>query len=235
MELLRRIDRGISRGEAAVATLVLLAMIVVAAAQALLRNLTNTGAGWANEALTQIAWADQFLQKGTLWLAFLGASLAVHGNKHIGIDVLSRVVPPVVRSIIHGIIGVAAGVICFYLARVFYMSIVINAADVPLDYEVLLPSGNRGHLCDIAGSELASQGIDRPDLFCAIRHLLGKIGVPATTPETVMQLIVPPALMLMSVRFVLKGIGSFIAATKGGERIEEVHELAGVDLEKGEG
>ena len=56
-----------------------------------------------------------------------------------------------------------------------------------------------------------------------------------TTPETVMQLIVPPALMLMSVRFVLKGIGSFIAATKGGERIEEVHELAGVDLEKGEG
>jgi TRAP-type C4-dicarboxylate transport system permease small subunit len=234
MELLRRIDRGISRGEAAVAAAMLLAMIVVAASQAVLRNLTNTGAGWANEALMHIAWADQFLQKGTLWLAFLGASLAVHGNKHIGIDVLSRISPPVLRSLIHGITGVAAGVICFYLAKVFYMSIVVIAADIPLDYEVLLPSGGRGHLCDVAGAEVASQGIDRPDLFCAVRHLLAGMGIPATTPENAMQLIVPPALLLMSVRFVLKGLGSFVAMTRGGERETEVHELPGVDLEKDE-
>jgi TRAP-type C4-dicarboxylate transport system permease small subunit len=234
MELLRRIDRGISRGEAAVAAAMLLAMIGVAASQAVLRNLTNTGAAWANEALMHIAWADQFLQKGTLWLAFLGASLAVHGNKHIGIDVLSRIVPPVFRSLIHGITGVAAGVICLFLAKVFYMSIVVIAADIPLDYEVLLPSGGRGHLCDISGAELASQGIDRPNLFCAVRHLLGKLGTPATTPENVMQLIVPPALVLMGVRFVFKGIGSFIAMAYGGERETEVHEIPGVDLEKDE-
>ena len=45
-------------------------MIVVAATQAALRNLTNLDLDWANLALEHMEWADSFLQKGTLWLAF---------------------------------------------------------------------------------------------------------------------------------------------------------------------
>ena len=51
-------------------------MILVAALQALFRNLTNVGFEWANVALSSLDWADFVIQKGTLWLAFLGASLA---------------------------------------------------------------------------------------------------------------------------------------------------------------
>ena len=51
------------------------------------RNLTRFDIAWANEMLTEMEWADSLLRKGTLWLAFLGASLATHTPKHINIDI----------------------------------------------------------------------------------------------------------------------------------------------------
>ena len=85
MKYIRRIDIGIARGEAAVAATVLLLMILVAATQAALRNLTNLDFSWANLILERMEWADSFLQKGTLWLAFFGASLSTFDEKHIAI------------------------------------------------------------------------------------------------------------------------------------------------------
>ncbi|MBW2630144.1 MAG: hypothetical protein JRE45_21410, partial [Deltaproteobacteria bacterium] len=74
MKYIRNFDRGLARGEALVAASVLLLMIGVASAQAALRNLTNLDFDWANLVLEHMEWADSFLQKGTLWLAFFGAS-----------------------------------------------------------------------------------------------------------------------------------------------------------------
>ena len=88
MKTIRAIDRNLARGEAAIAATVLLVMILVAATQAALRNLTNLDFEWANLVLERMEWADSFLQKGTLWLAFFGASLSTYDEKHIAIDVL---------------------------------------------------------------------------------------------------------------------------------------------------
>ena len=85
MKRIRRIDRQLARGEAAIAAAVLLIMIAVAATQAALRNLTNMDFDWANLVLERMEWADSFLQKGTLWLAFFGASLSTFDEKHIAI------------------------------------------------------------------------------------------------------------------------------------------------------
>lgn len=216
MELLRRIDRGISRGEAFLATAVLLGMIVVAALQAGLRNLTNLGVSWANEALANFAWADQFLQKGTLWVAFLGASLAVSSNKHIAIDILARLSGRKTRAVIVGITSIAAGIVCIAFARVFFMSIMNIASDIPLSYEILLPDGGRAHLCDAPAAVLAEQGLSRPGLFCGIRNFLAIFDAAPATPENGMQMIIPPALLLMAVRFLFKGVGAFLSLRNGG-------------------
>ena len=57
MKTLRRLDRGLARGEAGLAAMVLLVMILVAAGQALLRNLTNLDFAFANQALEHMEWA----------------------------------------------------------------------------------------------------------------------------------------------------------------------------------
>ncbi|HVZ33306.1 MAG TPA: TRAP transporter small permease subunit, partial [Polyangiaceae bacterium] len=114
---LKRFNDGIARGEAALAMGMLLVMLVVAFAQAMLRNLTNFNVGWANVALRWIDWADFIISKGTLWLAFLGASLAVHGDKHISIDLVPRMASPRARVLMRGIASVIGSVICFFLAR----------------------------------------------------------------------------------------------------------------------
>ena len=139
MNYLRRFDRGIARGEALVAASVLLIMIVVAATQAALRNLTNLDFDWANLVLEHMEWADSFLQKGTLWLAFFGASLSTFDEKHIAIDVLPRIAPPRGKQLIRAIVSTFAAVTCFYLGRVFWLSVLNNALEIPLEYSVLGP------------------------------------------------------------------------------------------------
>src|SRR5687767_978056 len=95
--ILKRCDDALASLESALAMGMLLLMIVVAFAQALLRNLTQQGFGWANAGLAWLDWADFILSKGTLWVAFLGASLAVHADKHVSIDIVHRFVNPKAR------------------------------------------------------------------------------------------------------------------------------------------
>ena len=58
VKYVRRLDRGLARGEAAIAATVLLLMIVIAAAQAVFRNLTHFEVDFANVALEHMTWAD---------------------------------------------------------------------------------------------------------------------------------------------------------------------------------
>lgn len=208
MKLLRRFDQGLARGEAAIAAFVLLVLILVAAAQALLRNLTGFELEWANAALQSIHWADSFMQKATLWLAFFGASLATHDDKHIAIDVMARIAPPKPQALMRGVVGIASGVICFQLARVFLLSVLNNAADIPFEMQVMDDEGASMHLCEATVAALADASLDRPSLFCAARGLLTAIGAPISTPDTALQLVVPAMFVIMSVRFVLKGFGN---------------------------
>ena len=59
---------------------VLLAMVLVASAQALFFNIAERDVAWAQSLLDGLSWADTFLQKGTLWLALIGLALLVIGG-----------------------------------------------------------------------------------------------------------------------------------------------------------
>ena len=211
---MKRFNDGLARGEAALAMGMLLLMLVVAFAQALLRNLTNLGVGWANAGLAWLDWADFIISKGTLWLAFLGASLAVHGNKHISIDILPRMVSPRARMFMHGASSVIGGIICFFLARAFWTAVLINGDEVPADLSVLTPDGAQ-HVCDASAVLLAESGSHAPGLFCAMRSLFLGLGVKLETPGAMFQLIAPIMFVFMTLRFLGQGIDILLRAGRG--------------------
>ncbi len=234
--MLKRIDDGLARGEAALAGVFLIAMIVLAAVQVVVDNsAVRFELVWAQEARTHLAWIDSFLKRATVVLAFLGASLAVHHNKHIAVDALLRVFPPRVRVAVRGLSMALAGVICFFLARVFFQAAIdaaaADAAQRALDVYLL---GNV-HVCDGAPDALAEASLDRPDLFCGVRSALANIGltremvrggetltVPAIdVPEALLRFVVPSMLLVMSARFVARGLEAILRVARG--------EVAGLD------
>jgi TRAP-type C4-dicarboxylate transport system permease small subunit len=204
----RRIDRGLARGEAAIAATVLLIMIAVAATQAALRNLTNLDFSWANLVLERMEWADSFLQKGTLWLAFFGASLSTFDEKHIAIDVLPRIAPPRGKQLLRAIVCVFAAVTCFYLGRVFWLSVLNNAREIPLEYSVLGATDEMIHICEAPLTLLTQAGLTKPPVFCWARSVLDVFGAQMSTPDVALQLIVPAMFIFMSIRFTSRALAA---------------------------
>jgi TRAP-type C4-dicarboxylate transport system permease small subunit len=228
---LKRFNDGLARGEAALAMGMLLLMLVVAFAQALLRNLTNLGVGWANAGLAWLSFADFIISKGTLWLAFLGASLAVHGNKHISIDILPRMVSPRARMLMRGASSVVGGVICFLLARAFWSAVLINGDELPAELSVLGPEGAI-HVCDASAALLKDSGAEAPGVFCVMRGLFQGLRVRLETPGAMFQLIAPIMFVFMTVRFFGQGIDVLLRASRG--EIEDdlaTHGVTGVAAE----
>lgn len=80
---LARADRAGQILENAALVAVLTAMILLAAAQIVLRNFMDSG----------FAWGDEALRLMVLWVAMLGAVAASRENRHISIDALSRILP----------------------------------------------------------------------------------------------------------------------------------------------
>jgi TRAP-type C4-dicarboxylate transport system permease small subunit len=186
-------------------------MIAIAATQAALRNLTNLDFDWANLALEHMEWADSFLQKGTLWLAFFGASLSTYDERHIGIDVLPRIAPPNIKQLIRAVVCTFAAITCFYLGRVFWLSVLNNAREIPLEYSVLGASDEMIHICEAPLQVLADVGLSRPGLFCGVRSVLEVFGAQMSTPDVALQLIVPAMFIFMAVRFILRAAAASVA------------------------
>ena len=70
----------IERVETGLIAVLVLAMVLLAGAQIVLRNLFETG----------LAWADPLLRAMVLWTAMLGALAAARDDKHIGLDLLTH-------------------------------------------------------------------------------------------------------------------------------------------------
>jgi TRAP-type mannitol/chloroaromatic compound transport system permease small subunit len=211
---LKKLDDGLARGEGALAAFILLLMIFLAASQAALYNLATRGElEFAQNALLHLGWIDEFLQKGTLWLAFLGASLATHKDQHIGIDVLHRVLPGTARHAIKALVMLVSSVTCFFLSRVFFAT-ALGAQERPLEFELL---GSQGpiHICDGSAQLLSDVSMSRPELFCGLRHFLTNIGAPVETPVGALQLIVPAMFLWMAVRFGARFVRVTMLLVKG--------------------
>ena len=81
-------------------------MILLAAGQIGLRNFFGSGVPWGDEALRLLV----------LWVAMLGAVAASRENKHISIDILSRVLPDTLQTIASSIVHAFTAFIALVLA-----------------------------------------------------------------------------------------------------------------------
>jgi TRAP-type C4-dicarboxylate transport system permease small subunit len=228
MEFFRRLDRVWARGEGMLTVLVLLSMVAVAGFSAGIRNLTRFDVQWANQLLTDMEWADSFLRKATMWLAFLGASQATYYRKHISIDVLTRIAPLKQRYMMHAAAGLIAATITACLAYSLSSAVNINLHERPIEYEMLGDNGSK-HVCDASAAELKNlEGVEVPRTFCAVRSVLRVIGITAETPGAAFQIIVPFMFIVISLRFLGIGIGAGMAVFKGEEAMlrleQEEHE-----------
>ena len=173
---IRRIDRQLARGEAAIAAARSVDHDRGRGHQAALRNLTNLDFDWANLVLERMEWADSFLQKGTLWLAFFGASLSTYDEKHIAIDVMPRLAPPRGKQLLRAIVCIFSAVTCFYLGACSGSRSSTTPWRFPLEYSVLGPTDEMIHICEASAQILADASLSRPSIFCAIRSGLEVFG-----------------------------------------------------------
>jgi TRAP-type C4-dicarboxylate transport system permease small subunit len=139
MKFLRRLDHAIAVAETTLLVVLLGVMILLDFTQVILRNFFSSG----------IIWADTFLRHMVLWVAFLGASLAVQERKHINIDVLTRFMSERGKGIARIATDLFAAVVCFAFLKAsvtFVSSEIVNSRVLLLNipawyFEVIIPVG----------------------------------------------------------------------------------------------
>jgi TRAP-type C4-dicarboxylate transport system permease small subunit len=80
-------------------------MIVLAAAQIVLRNFWGTGIGWADEALRVMV----------LWVTMMGAVAASREQRHVSIDALSRYLPHRAQRVSAVLVNALTSAVCMAL------------------------------------------------------------------------------------------------------------------------
>lgn len=139
MNVLKSIDKALTKFEGYVLITFLFVMVVMAFLQVVLRNLFSSG----------ILWADILLRHLLLWLGFLGAAIATSENRHINIDALRRFLSPRLRSAVEVLTDLFAAVICFMLSRASWTFVRGEIADrrtlfgdIPSWYaQIIIPVG----------------------------------------------------------------------------------------------
>lgn len=81
-------------------------LVLLAGLQIVLRNLFDTG----------LSWIDPLLRILVLWVGMLGAVAATRDDRHINIDVLSRLVPVTVLPWMKRVVALASSLVCALLA-----------------------------------------------------------------------------------------------------------------------
>ncbi len=139
MNILKSVDKALTRAEEIVLITLLAVMVVMSFLQVVLRNVFSSG----------ILWADILLRHILLWLGFLGAAIATSENRHINIDALRRFLSPRIRSAVGVVTDLFAAGICFLLARASWEFVQGEIADrrtvlegIPSWYaEIIIPVG----------------------------------------------------------------------------------------------
>jgi hypothetical protein len=90
-----------------------------------------------------------------------------------------------------------------------------KAGRIPSEWGVLDGFGTV-HVCQATAEALSDARMSRPGLFCALRGTLDSIGLTVNTPTRAMDLLVPAMFLVISVRFVMKGIGAWLRVGSGG-------------------
>jgi TRAP-type C4-dicarboxylate transport system permease small subunit len=124
MKILARIDTAIARFEGWLLILFLSLMVSLTFLQVLLRSLfIYAHAGWANEVMGSIDWAEPFVRLLVLWVTFLGASLVTGENKHIKIDLLTQIMPAAWLPLLDVLLSLSGALVTalMFKASLFYV------------------------------------------------------------------------------------------------------------------
>lgn len=116
---MRTWTKRLHRAEDALLVLLLSAMIVLAGTQILLRNLLDSG----------FVWIDPLLRVLVLWLGLIGATVATRNNRHIRIDLLSKLFSRNTHRLIQSIIGQVSAWTCLVVAWYGFKWIQMDYAD----------------------------------------------------------------------------------------------------------
>ena len=104
--MLRRLLTRLHQAEDLLLAALLGALLLVAIVQIGLRLFFENG----------LTWAEPVSQMGVLWLALMGALGAARSHRHIAVDALPRLFPPVLRRVAWAISQLATAVVCGLLA-----------------------------------------------------------------------------------------------------------------------
>lgn len=99
--MLEKAQQLLHRFETYLLAALLTALLLVCVGQILLRVFFDTG----------FLWAEPVSRQGVLWLALLGALSATREKKHIAIDALPRLLPPVMHQIVWTLMQLAAAAV----------------------------------------------------------------------------------------------------------------------------
>lgn len=98
--------RTLHRAEDLLLALALIVLVLLAAAQILLRTVFDTG----------LLWLDPLLRTLVLWVAMLGAMVAAREGRHIGLDLFGRVLPLRPLRMVRFVTHLFAAAVCAILA-----------------------------------------------------------------------------------------------------------------------
>jgi len=101
-----RLLRGLHRAEDLLLAALLGALLLLSVLQIALRVFFDTG----------LEWAEPVSRMGVLWLALFGALGAARSHRHIAIDALPRMLPPVARRGAWALTQLATAIVCALLA-----------------------------------------------------------------------------------------------------------------------
>ncbi len=105
MRIIQKINGFVAQTETYILVFVVLVMVVFSFAQVVLRNVFDQG----------ILWGDIMLRHLVLWVGFVGASLASKEEKHINIDVFSRLMKGRYKPIAQAVVYIFATYITYLL------------------------------------------------------------------------------------------------------------------------
>jgi len=104
--VLERLEKAGAMIETGMLVLMLSTMMIVAVGQIIMREVFDTGLGWA----------DELVRLMVLWLAMVGSIAACRDNRHIRIDALSHIMPDGLVKIVRILVDAFAAIVCAMLA-----------------------------------------------------------------------------------------------------------------------
>lgn len=125
-KLLSGLDRVGRRLEDAALVLLLCGMMLLAVGQIVLREMFSTG----------FVWADELVKLMLLWLAMVGSIAASRDDRHIRIDALSHLFPPLAIRITRLIVDSFAAAVCAVIAWHAYRY--VRLIDIEFEETILI-------------------------------------------------------------------------------------------------